>query len=82
MLISRTRIVKTLMIRNQINTTTWQVYSQDMNLIENIWLYVNRHLKPQVVNINTKSQLIPAVGGILETIPVVIKPLSDNFRAF
>lgn len=44
------------------NNATWPVLSSNINIIENIWLRLKRHLQSIKYRINSQDQLITEIG--------------------
>ena len=62
-----------------INATSWPAQSLDINIIENIWLRLKRHLQSIKNSINSQEQLITEVTQYWKNIPVnYIRQLYDT----
>lgn len=59
--VHRSRLLSAYMEENNINTTSWPAQSPDINIIENIWLKLKRHLQSTRNTIESKDQLIAEV---------------------
>ena len=46
----------------------WPAQSPDLNIIENIWLYMKRELQKSVVNIATKNDLLREIQSVWQNI--------------
>ena len=66
----RSRMRKTYMENNSINTTTWPAQSPDMNIIENIWFHIKRELETVSHTITTRDQLFEEIHRIWENISI------------
>ena len=44
-----------------INCTTWPAQSLDLNVCENVWLYIKRALQPITGNFSTQNELIAEI---------------------
>ena len=44
--------------QNEVTSVEWPAQSPDLNIIENIWLYMKGELKQSVVDIATKNDLL------------------------
>ena len=56
----------------------WPAQSPDLNIIENIWLYMKRELQKSVVNIATKNDLLREILRVwrnIDRIGLYKKPL-------
>ena len=46
----------------------WPAQSPDLNIIENIWLYMKRELQKSVVDITTKNDLLREIHSVSRNI--------------
>ena len=46
----------------------WPAQSPDLNIIENIWLYMKRELQKSVVDITTKNDLLREIQSVSRNI--------------
>ena len=46
----------------------WPAQQQDLNMIENIWLYIKRELQKSVVNVATKNDLLREIQSVWRNI--------------
>ena len=47
--------------QNEVTSMEWPAQSPDLNIIENIWLYLKRELQKSAVDIATKNDLLSCV---------------------
>ena len=55
--VHRSRITQEYIARNRIKNMSWPAQSPDINIIENIWLYIKRKLQSRIHNINSSDEL-------------------------
>ena len=55
--VHRSRITQEYIARNRIKNMSWPAQSPDINIIENIWLYIKRKLQSRIHNINSADEL-------------------------
>lgn len=56
-------------VQNNIKTISWPAQSPDLNIIENIWLYIKRKLSCRVTFINSNQDLYDEIFRIWTEIP-------------
>ena len=56
--VHRAHTVKNHKDQNEVTSIEWPAQSPDLNIIENIWLYMKRALQKSAVVIATKNDLI------------------------
>lgn len=77
--VHRSRLLSAYIEENGINATSWPAQSPDINIIENIWLRLKRHLQSIKNSINSQEQLITEVTQYWKNIPVnYIRQLYDT----
>lgn len=77
--VHRSRLLNAYMEENNVNTTSWPAQSPDINIIENIWLKLKRHLQCTRNTIDSKDQLIAEVTRFWQNISVdYIRQLYDT----
>ena len=54
--------------QNEVTSMEWPAQSPDLNIIENIWLYMTRELQKSVVNIATKNDLPREIESVWRNI--------------
>jgi transposase len=55
--VHRSRRTQEFIARNRIKGMSWPAQSPDLNIIENVWLYIKRKLQSQLHNINSADEL-------------------------
>lgn len=77
--VHRSRLLSAYMEENNINTTSWPAQSPDINIIENIWLKLKRHLQSTRNTIESKDQLIAEVTRFWQNLSVeYVRQLYDT----
>ena len=67
------------MARTLLKNMSWPAQSPDLNVIENIWLYIKRKLEIRIHKINSNSDLFREIFRIWQTIPLTyIRNLYDS----
>ena len=54
--------------QNEVTSMEWPAQSPDLNIVENIWLYMKRELQKSVVNIATKNDLLLEIQSVCRNI--------------
>ena len=68
--IHRACSTKEYVARTHLKNMSWPAQSPDLNVIENIWLYIKRKLEVHIHKINSNSDLFRESFCILQTIPL------------
>jgi hypothetical protein len=55
--VNRVRSTKECVARTRLKNMSWAAQSPDLNVIENIWLYIKRKLEVRMHKINSNSEL-------------------------
>jgi hypothetical protein len=55
--VNRARSTKEYVARKRLKNMSWAAQSPDLNVIENIWLYIKRKLEVRIHKINSNSDL-------------------------
>ena len=50
--------------QNEVTSMEWPAQSPDLNIIENIWLYMKRELQKSAVDITTKNDLLREIQSV------------------
>ena len=50
--------------QNEVTSMEWPAQSPDLNMIENIWLYMKRELQKSAVDITTKNDLLREIQSV------------------
>ena len=66
--VHRARIVQEFIARNRIKNMSWPAQSPDLNIIENVWLYIKRKLQQRMHRINTENDLYAQTLNIWQDI--------------
>ena len=53
---------------NEVTSMEWPAQSLDLNIIENIWLYMKRELQKSAVDITTKNDLLREIQSVWRNI--------------
>lgn len=69
--VHRARIVKEYTARNGLKCMSWPAQSPDINIIENVWLYIKRKLQMRVNHINSPEDLFSEILRIWQSIDVM-----------
>ena len=62
--VHRARAVENHKHENEIISITWPAHSPDLNIIENMWLYIKRQLQKSTAIIVTKNDLFRAIQSV------------------
>ena len=74
--VHRARSTQEYVARNHINCLSWPAQSPDLNIIENVWLYIKRKLQTRTGWIHSRADLIEEIRRIWTTItPAYIQSL-------
>lgn len=74
--VHRARSTQEYVARNRINCLSWPAQSPDLNIIENVWLFIKRKLQSRSGAIKSKENLIEEIRRIWTQItPAYIKSL-------
>ena len=74
--VHRARSTQEYIAQNGINGMSWPAQSPDMNIIENVWLYVKRKLQTRVGTIKSKDDLFAEIQRIwMDITPAYIQSL-------
>ncbi|CAC5378507.1 unnamed protein product [Mytilus coruscus] len=68
--VHRARSTKAYIARTHLKNMSWPAQSPDLNIIENVWLYIKRKLQVLVYRINSKDELYREVFQIWQSIPL------------
>ena len=61
--------------QNEVTSMEWPAQSPDLNIIENIWLYMKRELQKSAVDIAIKNDLLREIQSVWGNIGLYEKPL-------
>ena len=61
--------------QNEVTSMEWPAQSPDLNIIENIWLYMKRELQKSAVDIAIKNDLLREIQSVWANIGLYEKPL-------
>ena len=61
--------------QNEVTSMEWPAQSPDLNMIENIWLYMKRELQKSAVDIAIKNDLLREIQSVWGNIGLYEKPL-------
>ena len=64
----RAHTVKNYKDQNEVTSIEWPAQSPDLNIIENIWLYMKRELQKFAVDIATKNDLLREIHSVWRNI--------------
>lgn len=74
--VHRARSTQEYVARNRINCLSWPAQSPDLNIIENVWLFIKRKLQSRSGAIKSKENLIEEIRQIwTQNTPAYIKSL-------
>lgn len=77
--VHRSRVTQEYMARNQIKNMSWPAQSPDLNIIENVWLFIKRKLCDNQHMINSETELYNAIAQIWTAIsPQYIQSLYNS----
>ena len=62
--VHRAHTVKNCKDQNEVTSREWPAQSPDLNIIENIWLYMKRELQKFAVDIATKNDLLREIHSV------------------
>ena len=62
--VHRAHTVKNYKDQNEVSSMEWPAQSPDLNIIENIWLYMKRELQKSAVDIATKNDLLHEIQSV------------------
>ena len=65
---------------NEVTSMEWPAKSPDLNIIENIWLYMKRELQKSVVDIATKNDLLCDIQSVWGNIELELAASSGGKR--
>ena len=68
--VHRARSTKEYLARTHLKNMSWPAQSSDLNVIENIWLYIKRKLQVRIHKINSNSDLFRKSFRIWQIIPL------------
>jgi hypothetical protein len=68
--VHRARSTKEYVARTRLKHMSWPKESPDLNVVENIWLYIKRKLEVRIHKINSNSDLFREIFSIWQTIPL------------
>jgi hypothetical protein len=68
--VNRARSTKECVARKRLKNMSWSAQSPDINVTENIWLYIKRKLEVRIHKINSNSDLFREIFRIWQTIPL------------
>ncbi|CAC5397113.1 unnamed protein product [Mytilus coruscus] len=68
--VHRARSTKAYIARTHLQNMSWPAQSPDLNIIENVWLYIKRKLQVLGYRINSKDELYRKVFQIWQSIPL------------
>ena len=60
----RAHTVENYKDQNEVTSMKWPAQSPNLNIIENIWLYMKRELQKSEVDIATKNDLLREIQGV------------------
>ena len=66
--VHRAHAVENYKNENEITFMKWPAQSPDLNIIENIWLYIKRQLQKSTTNITTRNDLFRAIQSVWQQI--------------
>ena len=66
--VHRGHTVKSDKDHNKVTSMEWPAQSLDLNMIENIWLYMKRELQKSAVDITTKNNLLGEIQSVWRNI--------------
>ena len=66
--VHRSRVTQQYMANNHIKNMSWPAQSPDLNIIENVWLYLKRKLSENQHLITSETELYDAINQIWTTI--------------
>ena len=66
--VHRGQTVKNDIDHNEVTSMEWPAQSLDLNIIENIWLYMKRELQKSAVDITTKNDLLLEIQSVWRNI--------------
>ena len=66
--VNRARSTKECVARERLQNMSWSKQSPDLNVTENIWLYIKRKLEVRIHKINSYSDLFREIFRIWQTI--------------
>ena len=64
----RAHTVKNYKDQNEVTSIEWPAQSPDLNIIENIWLYIKKELQKSAVDITTKNDLLREIQSVWRNI--------------
>lgn len=56
--VHRSRLTEEFVARNRIKNMSWPAQSPELNIIENVWLYIKRKLQSRIHMINSPGELL------------------------
>ena len=66
--VHRAHTVENYKDQNEVTSVEWPAQSPDLNIIENIWLYMKRELQKSAVDIATKNDLLREIQSVWRNI--------------
>ena len=66
--VHRAHTVENYKDQNEVTSMEWPAQSPDLNIIENIWLYMKRELQKSAVDITTKNDLLREIQSVWRNI--------------
>ena len=66
--VHRAHTVENYKDQNEVTSMEWPAQSPDLNIIENIWLYMKRELQKSAVDIATKNDLLREIQSVWRNI--------------
>ena len=66
--VHRAHAVENYKDQNEVTSTEWPAKSPDLNITENIWLYMTMELQKSAVDIATKNDLLREIQSVWQNI--------------
>jgi hypothetical protein len=80
--VHRARSTKEYVARTRLKNISWPAKSPDLNVIENIWLYIKAKLEIRIHKINSNSDLFWEIFRIWQTILLTCIKLTNLYDSF